>query len=419
MKRLVALAALVLALTACGGEEQDAPPVERLARAPLELVVEAEGQLKSVKATPLLVPGQNWAQRQVEWMKPDGSRVEAGELVARFSAAQGQLELDKALLDLQRNALARGAKQDELGALQGRVDVDLAQVGSELAIAQRYADAELEMFARHQILDAIQDERFLGEKRGVLEWKRGQAGSRGQAELAVLDSQRATYDLAAGRRRDDLAALELRAPNAGVLVLTADWSGEKPKVGGMLWAGNEFASLPDASALEVELLLPQLEAQGLAAGTEVELHPAGRPEQAVRSTLSWVATAAAVKNRHSPVKYLRMKAAVPAEAAQRHAWVPGQAFRARLFVQRKDEGLSVPNVAVVNDAGRSYVDVQEGDGFTRREVTLGARGPGRSEVLAGLAAGDVVLLTPERRAADGEAAAPPATAAGAAAGAGR
>lgn len=61
MKRPVALAALVLALTACGGEEQDAPPVERLARAPLELVVEAEGQLKSVKATPLLVPGQNWA----------------------------------------------------------------------------------------------------------------------------------------------------------------------------------------------------------------------------------------------------------------------------------------------------------------------------------------------------------------------
>jgi HlyD family secretion protein len=415
MSRVALLLLALASLAGCGEVETGDAPVERVAAAPLELVVEADGQLKAVKATPLLVPGQNWAQRQVEWMKADGSRVEAGELVAKFSAAQGQLELDKALLDLQRNALARGAKQDELGALQGRVDVDLAQVGTELAIAQRYAGAELEMFARNLILDAVQDERFLGEKQGVLEWKRGQAGTRGAAELAVLDSQRATYDLAAGRKRDDLAALELRAPNAGVLVLTADWSGEKPKVGAVLWAGNEFASLPDAAALEVELLLPQLEAQGLAAGAEVELHPAGRPEQAVRSTLSWVASAAAVKNRQSPVKYLRMKAAVPAEAAQRHAWVPGQAFRARLYVQRKDQALSVPNVAIVNDAGRSFVEVQDGAGFARREITLGARGPGRSEVLDGLAAGEVVLLTPTRRSEEGGAPAPVPAAAPAAA----
>lgn len=393
MKRGAALLLSVL-LAGCGSEEHAAPALETLALAPLELVVEAEGQLRSVKATPLLVPGTQWARRQVAWMQADGSRVDAGELVARFSAAEGELELAKALLDLQRNALARGAKQDELGALQGRVGVDLAQVGSELAIAQRYAGAELTMLARNEILDAIQDERFLGVKQDVLEWKRGQSSQRGAAELAVLDSQRATYDLSANRRRDDLAALELRAPNAGVLVLTADWTGEKPKVGSGLWAGNEFASLPDPATLEVELVLPQLEAQGVALGAEVELHPAGRPQQAVASTLSWVAGQAAVRNRNSPVKFLKMKAAVPAEAARAHGWVPGQSFRARIFVQRKAEGLSVPNVALVSDAGRSYVQVRAGDGFERREVSLGARGPGRSEVLDGLAAGEQVLLTP-------------------------
>lgn len=388
------IAMLCLALAACGDAGVDESPVERLELARLELVVEAEGQLKSVKATPLLVPGAQWSQRQVLWMKPDGSRVEKDEVVARFSAKQGELELAKALLDLQRNTLARAAKQDELGTVEGRVDVDLAQVGTDLAIAQRYAGMELEMFARNQILDALQDEQFLGEKRGVLEWKRGQTGTRGAAELAVLDSQRATFDLNANRRRDDLAALELRAPNDGVLVLTADWSGEKPKIGSGLWAGNEFASLPDTTTLEVELALPQLEAQGAIAGAEVELHPVGRPEQAVTSTLSWVAGAAAVRNRQSPVKFLLMKTAVPAEAAQRHGWVPGQAFRARIFVQRKEQGISVPNVAVVSDAGKTFVQVREGAGSVRREVKLGARGPARSEVLEGLGAGDVVLLTP-------------------------
>lgn len=391
-----ALLPAMLLLAGCGAAGPADAPVEQLRLQPLELVVEAAGQLKSSKSTPLMVPGTQWASRQLVWMKDDGSRVEAGEVVARFSPAQGELELSKALLDLQRNALSRQAKQDELGTLQGRVDVDLAQVGSDLTIAQRYAGADLEMFARNEILDAIQDQRFLGEKRGVLEWKRGQAGSRGETELAVLDSQKATYELNRDRRRDDLAALELKAPNAGVLVLSANWSGEKPKIGSTLWAGNEFASLPDPAALEVELALPQLEAQGAAAGAEVELYPVGRPAQTVRSTLSWVAAAAAVRNRQSPVKYVLMKALVPAEVAQRHGWVPGQAFRARIFVQRREQGLSVPNVAVVSDDGRTWVDVRNGRGVEKREVKLGARGPARSEVLEGLQAGDAVVLTPRR-----------------------
>lgn len=411
------LAVTATALAGCADAAIEGAPVERVARAPIELVLEAEGQLKSVKATPLLVPGTQWARRQVVWMKADGSHVEAGEVVARFSAAQGELELAKAMLDLQRNALSRTAKQDELGTLQGRVDVDLAQVGSELAIAQRYAGAELEMFARNEILDAIQDERFLGEKRGVLEWKRGQGGSRGAAELAVLDSQRATFDLNANRRRDDLAALELRAPNAGVLVLQADWSGEKPKVGGMLWAGNDFASLPDTSTLEVELALPQIEAQGAAVEAEVELYPVGRPQQAVSSKLTWVAAAPAVRNRQSPVKYLLMKAPVPQSAAREHGWVPGQAFHARIFVQRKQEGISVPNVALISDDGRTYVDVREGAKPVRREVVLGARGPARSEVVSGLEVGDEVVLTPQSATAAASAAEEAAASDAAAAGA--
>lgn len=393
--RRACLAALLL-LVGCGSDGVEELPVETLQRAPLMLTVEATGQLKSSKATPLKVPGQQWAARQLIWMKPDGSRVEAGEVVARFSATQGELELSKALLDLQRNALARASKQDELGTVQGRVDVDLAQVGSELAIAQRYAGADLDMFARNEILDAIQDERFLGEKRGVLEWKRDQAGSRGGSELAVLDSQRATYELNRDRRRDDLDALELRAPNAGVMVLTANWSGDKPKVGGSLWAGNDFATLPDPSSLEVEIALPQLEAAGIAPEVELEMHPVGRPDQAVTSRLNWVAGAAAVRNRQSPVKYLMMRAPVPSEAAQRHGWVPGQAFRARLLVRRDDEGLSVPNVAVLSEAGKTSVQVRERGEIRPREITLGARGPARSEVVAGLDAGDEVVLVPPR-----------------------
>ena len=386
------LAALLLA--ACGSEEQAAVPVEVLTRGPVTISVEAEGTLRAIKATPLTVPGERWSQRQLTWMLPEGSLVRAGEVVARFSAEQGKLALEMALLDMERNALARAAKQTELGSVQGRVGVDLAQVGTELAIAQRYAGADLAMFARNEILDAIQNERFLGVKQGVLEWRQDQASARGESALAVLDSQRDTFALTADSKRADLAALELTAPHDGVLLLETNWSREKPRIGATMWAGNEFGRLPDTAALEVVLSLPQLEAQGLKAGAAVELAPAGRPEQRIVASLSWVASAAQVASRDSPVKFVSMKAPVPREAVERHGWVPGQGFRARVFLARAEDGLTVPNVAVVAARGETFVDVETATGTERRPIELGERGIARSVVVSGVAAGEAVRLLP-------------------------
>jgi len=382
---------MLAALAACG---RDVPPpaLETVATGEVLLSVSGQGELRSAKATPLLVPGSQWAERRLVWMLAEGSVVGKGDLLARFSAEQGELDLAQALLDLQRNALARAAKEGELDAGQGRVAVDLSQVGVQLGIAQRYADADMDAMARNQVLDAVQDVRYLGAKRDTLQWRQGQFERRGGAELAVLDAQRATIDLNAGNRRGDLEALELRAPHAGVLMLSANWSGEKPGVGSTLRAGFEFGSLPDTGAMEVELSLPQMQAQGVRVGNVVELFPPGRPDQKLVTELSWVAGAAKVASRQSPVKYLSMKAPIPDAVFRRHGWVPGQMLEARVILLRAAEGLSVANVALRSEAGRHYVQVRDGARFERREVRLGVRGSARSQVVGGLRAGEQVLL---------------------------
>ena len=381
-----------LLLSACG--ESGAPAAtETVASTDTLITVAAEGELQSSKATNLVVPGNQWAERRLEWMLPEGSTVAKDELLARFSAESGEVELAQAMLDLQRNALARAAKEGELAATGGRVAVDLSQVGTQLGIAERYAGADIAAIARNQVLDAVQDVEYLGDKRDTLQWRQAQADTRGAAELAVLDAQRATVDLKADNQRADLAALELRAPHAGVLVLAENWSGEKPTVGGTLRAGQEFGVLPDTGHMEVELALPQLQAQGVRVGNVVEVFPPGHPEQAVTTELAWVASAAKALNRRNPVKYLSMKAPVPAEAVQRFGWVPGQALQARVVLLREPRAITVPNVAVRSEAGKHYVQVRgDGDGFVRREVELGVRGSARSQVLDGLGAGEEILL---------------------------
>ncbi|MEI2432260.1 hypothetical protein RDV84_07435 [Lysobacter yananisis] len=386
-----ALAACALTLAACSDEIAPAA-TETVAAAPLRLSVRGEGELKSAKATPLNVPGRNWAARQVEWMLAEGSAVKKGDLIARFSADQGKQELAQTLIDLQRNQLARAAKQGDLDTAQSKVGVDLAQVAVQLAIAERYASADLSTMARNEVLDAVQDRSFLTEKQDILQWQRSQSGVRGNAELAVLDAQRATYDIAAKARQSDLDALELRAPNDGVLMLASNWQGDKPAIGATLRAGFDYGSLPDASAMELELNLPQIETQGIQVGNAVEMFPVGRPEQKILSKLSWVASAAKVRNQQSPVKYLSMKAPIPAEAIARYKLVPGQQLEARVLLLDAPKAISVANVAIDSDEGRDYVRVSDGGQFRRREIELGVRGPARSQVLSGLREGDRVLL---------------------------
>ncbi|MBD8525744.1 efflux RND transporter periplasmic adaptor subunit [Pseudomarimonas arenosa] len=393
--RLSLAVALALMATACAAPEGSSEALEQVVVAPLKLEIEARGELRSVKSTPLTVPGENWARRQYAWLVTDGEWVEQGDLVAQFSADEIELALSKAELDLRRNALARAAKQDELQVSDGRVQVDIAEVDTQLDIARRYAGADLDMLARNEVLDAIQDQAFLSTKRDVLDWKSDQSSARGAAELGVLDSQKSSLELTADIKRKDLGALEVRAPNAGVVVLTADWGGDKPKLGAATWAGQEFASLPDPSTLEVQLKLPQLEAQALKVGQKVELFPLGRPEQRIESELSWVASAPQQSGRRNPIKTISVKAPVDAESARRWQWVPGQAFVGRIVLAEHAEAISVPNLSVISAGEKRYVEVVTGDVVERREVELGVRGPGRSHVLSGLKAGEQIRVLPQ------------------------
>lgn len=388
--------AATLALVGCRHSGADAPVTFTVRPAPLLIEVDAEGTLKAASATPLMVPGPMWSQRQLAAVVADGSQVKKGDVVARFTAAQSQQDLSEAMLDQMRNRLARAGKQADLAETRGKLDVDLAEVASQLVIAERYAHATVESVARNKILDAVQDQHYLDTRQGVLEWRERESGVRGKAELGVVDAKGATLDLKVKQARDNIDALVLRAPHDGVVVLKSDWSGQKPQVGASFYAGNPLAELPDLDHLEVELDVPQVEAQGIRPGLAVELHPLGAPAQTVRTTVSWVAEAAAPISRQSPVKYLEVKATVPTAAARRHDWLPGMRFAARIILADAKSVLSVPNIAL-DDHGQSVrVRLEKGGRMVWRAISLGVRGAARSEVTRGLASGDRVVLVADK-----------------------
>ncbi|HET8897683.1 MAG TPA: hypothetical protein VFN09_02705 [Rhodanobacteraceae bacterium] len=391
----LALALAASLLVACSGPSEPTRAYESIVAGPLHIAVEGEGELQSTQATPLLVPGRQWSPRQLAWTVPDGSVVKKGEVVARFSATQSEQSLKLALIDLERNLLAKAGKRAELASTQGQLGVDISDVATQLGIARRYANAGLEALSRNKVLDAVQDEQFLDTKQGILDWRRDQSSTRGKAEMAVLDAQRATMEINAKQKRADLDALELRAPNDGIFMLEADWRGNKPQIGSSQWAGNQIASLPDTHSMEVLLAVPQLEAQGIKPGDTVRLHPLGQSAETVTSKLSWVAQAAQPRDSDSPVKYLSMKAPVPAAAIAKYGWVPGQRFVGEVVLLDRQQAISVPNLAIDSSGDGANVRVK-GDAAPR-PITLGVRGAARSEVLHGLEPGERVLLDDKQR----------------------
>ena len=366
--------------------------LEQVQQAPLRFIVRGEGELKSVKNTRLLVPGAQWTSRQLKWVLPDGSRVSKGEVVARFSAEKSRQNLIEAQVDIKRNALERDGKQDKLADQRVQLSVDLAQVATQLSIAERYANAPLAAMARNDFLDAVQDVHYLRMRQDILQWRRHQLRARGRAELAVLDAQRNNYVTVEKQKQADLDSLELRAPHDGVLMLERDWSQQLPQIGSSLYAGNDFASLPDLNALEVEVYVPQIEAQGIRVGDKVELYRWGLPAQRVDAKVSWVADVAEPRSRNNPVKYLAVKAVVPVSTAHRYGWMPGMRLNADI-VLLDVIGYSVPNLALNQDGGTATVQILAGGKRTTRKLVLGTRGPSRTQVLKGLVSGDQVLLS--------------------------
>ena len=73
-------------------------------------------------------------------------------------------------------------------------------------------------------------------------------------------------------------------------------------------------------------------------------------------------------------------------------WRPGSAVKARIVVDRKPAELVVPLTALQTLEGRDVVFVREGDTYTAHAVELGKRDARYVEVLAGLEAGDEVVV---------------------------
>jgi RND family efflux transporter MFP subunit len=275
-----------------------------------------------------------------------GDRVERRALLGSITPVAGGLEGTQVL-----------ATRAELAVRALGVETEIGRARARLERAERLRDRAVRLRA-----DGAASERELEDARFEAELAR--------ADLAAAEKMREPYE-AAGRAREGGAAafsVPLAAPIAGTIAAARATAGE------FVAAGTALFEIVDLETVWIEGAVPEPDLGRLT----------GEPRAA---GLAFVALSPVIDDE------TRSARIVFARENRDRALRLGAAVELEVETARAEEALAIPESALVDEDGRPVVFVQvEGEAFERRDVRLGLRSGGFVQVLAGVAAGERVVV---------------------------
>jgi len=303
-----------------------------------------------------------------------GSPVRKGQAVARIDPTDYRHRLDQAIAALQQARARLGMTPD--GA-DDRVDpaetavVRQAKAVLDEARLNRVRTDQLwkqELVARSQVDSAV-------AAYEVAEGRYQDAIEEVHNRRAVLAQRRSEVDLA----RQQLADTVLASPIDGAVAQ------RQASVGEYLAAGAPVVTLVRLHPLRLRFSVPERESTSVRVGQPVRITIEG-DRTVYPGTVARLSPAITEQNRTLLIE---------AEAPNRSgALRPGAFAKAEVLVQEDDRVVTVPATAVVTFAGVEKVFVVREGKSAELRVTTGRRLGDRVEILAGVKAGEPVVVQP-------------------------
>jgi len=387
-------------------------PTLTVARSRFVRRVTADGNLRAVHATPVMTPkldGINLTLR-LGWLAPDGSRVNAGDVVLRFDAAEAQNQLRNALADLQSATVQLRQEQLRGTANDARLRDQATVARQDAEQNRRYQATDPLLFSRTEITEAELDERLATALQTHAEFSRETSREIERSDLALAELTRQRAQLVVDHVRAALAHLEVHAPGDGVFVIQRDDHGDIPHLGAQLSPDVVIGDIPLIDEMEAELFVLEVDGAGLEVGQAADVVIESSPDTVFHGTVRQVDKLA--RPRQPGVLLQYFSAAIALHRTDRAVMKPGQRVRAALVLDQRD-ALVVPRQAVIERGGKTLVYRRDAHGFSPVSVEIAAATPGRVAILTGLSDGDVIASRdpsrtpdPDPASGDGSAATP-------------
>jgi membrane fusion protein (multidrug efflux system) len=236
----------------------------------------------------------------------------------------------------------------------------------------------------------------LDQARANLAWAKAEveryAELRRRQVVAKAEDQRKGTDL-------DLAAASLTLAEKGFADCTirAPFSGvvteKKISAGAFVKRGQAICGLVKIDPLRAELAIPEAAVPAIKVGQKARLTAQSFPDRGFDGVVRYIGP-----SLRTEARTLVVEAIVP---NPERILKPGLFVTARVELPKSDPTLLVPAAAVVTDSGVSHVFVLGKERVSERIVALGDRYGDAVEIRTGVAAGERVVVNPDRRLADG------------------
>ena len=399
MKRIWPLA-LGCLLWRCSGEKAAETVTLEIVPQDYAISMTAEGTLKAVKATQIKVPHNVRGSLTIAWLAAEGTRVEEGDELIRFD--------ETAILDKEIKEQAElgilGHDSDIVRRSSGELGNDLeGQIyvtDQEKMKAEDFAPRNENLYSREEIIESEVSIHFLGEKIVFLNGNLERHGKKAEAESQIQDLKVGRVKMSLDSLREQKKSLVILAPHAGFFYHKPNWRGERPKVGQNVYRGMVLGELPDLNEMEAAVFVLENDAGGLKPELEAEVTLDAEPGKRYKAKVKTVAGIANPRERESPVKYFEVSLSL--EQTNVAVMKPSSFVKARIFLDRQENVITVPNQVLFSENGAHWVYVKEGSGFKKQLVTIGKRGPNRSVIDTGLKAGDKIALSEPAEVEDGD-----------------
>jgi HlyD family secretion protein len=325
-------------------------------------------------------------------------RIDAhvGDPVAGLETVVAEIEpIDPAFLDPRSEAQARAdIRAAESAEALARAEVEMAQ--AEFDFAHREFDRARELIQQHTISqhDLDEAERTHRTARAAL------TTALAALEMRAFQVERARAELLSPSQTQQAhgqcACVRLLAPVTGRVLRVVQQSE------GVVTAGAPLVEVGDPRDLEIVVDLLSADAVRVETGQRVIIESWGG-DLPLAGRVRLVEPFGFTKTSALGIEEQRVNVIVdltsPADDWRRLAH--GYQIDARIVLAEEPNALKVPLTALFRDGGAWAVFLDEGGRARLRRVNVGRRNGTAAEILEGLAEGDVVVVHPSNRIADG------------------
>jgi multidrug resistance efflux pump len=268
------------------------------------------GVVEDVNAQTIEMPSLPGAwQRRIEWMAPEGTEVEVGEVVVRLDPGDLIAREEQSRTDLDKRRLSAARRIDELRLQVMDAERSLAEAESALRLA------ELDAVIPEDTIPRLDYDRyqlaFENARRAVIRAEAELLNRR--EELADVEKETALEvqqaESSYARIRDALAATEIRAEKRGFIIYGENpRNGKKIFPGETLYSGFKIAAIASREDLQVTFWVHEADLAEVRPGLLILVQADAQGSPAFASRIDWVSSQAVGKEDWSDSGYFRAQA---------------------------------------------------------------------------------------------------------------